>query len=135
MARPSKYTPEMEKKIVEALTAGVSRKTAAEYAGIDEKTVINWMKRYSSFSSAVIAAETKVEVSATISLRQAWAGGDWRAALAWLERRRHEDWGRKDRLEIIQSVRELARANGRDEEAAVAEAEAILKEIRGAGRR
>jgi transposase len=135
MARPSKYTPEMEKKIVEALTAGVSRKTAAEYAGIDEKTVINWMKRYSSFSSAVIAAETKVEVSATISLRQAWASGDWRAALAWLERRRHEDWGRKDRLEIIQSVRELARANGKDEEAAVAEAEAILKEIRGAGRR
>jgi hypothetical protein len=135
MARPSKYTPAVVARVIEALTAGTSRKGAAEYAGIDQGTLENWMHRYSDFSGAVKQAESQVEVRASLAIRQAFTAGDWRAALAWLERRRHEDWGRKDRLEIIQSVRELARANGKDEDAAVAEAEAILKEIRGAGRR
>lgn len=132
MARPSKRTPEIEKRIMEALSAGVSRKTASEYAGIDQTTLINWMKRYPDFSNAVIEAESKVEVSAVVSVRQAWMAGDWRAAIEWLKRRRSKEWSETHRLEIIQSVRELARMTNRDEESAVAEAEAILKELRSA---
>lgn len=137
MARPTKYTPEVEALILDALKSGVSRRAAAEYAGLDEKTVINWMKRYSSFSSAVIAAESRVEIRASLSLRMAFEGGDWRAALAWLERRRHQDWGRKDRVEIINTVRQFAAAEGLSEEetaAAVAEAEAYLKGLRSGSR-
>lgn len=132
MARPTKYTPAMVKKVLDALAAGVSRRAAAEYAGIDEKTLITWMQRYASFSSAVIEAETKVEVSAVVSIRQAWMAGDWRAAVEWLKRRRSKDWSETHRLEIVSTVREMARAAGQDEEAAVAEAETILKELRGA---
>lgn len=130
MARPTKYTPDLERRFLQVLESGVSRKTAAEYVGIDEKTVINWMRRYSSFSSAVIQAESKVEVSAVMSIRQAWMNGDWRAGIEWLKRRRSKDWSETHRLEIINSVREMARETGKDEDAAVAEAEAILKELR-----
>lgn len=130
--RPTKYTPETEKRILEALSGGVSRKTAAEYAGIDEVTLIRWMQRYDNFASAVIAAESKVEVSAVLSVRQAWMAGDWRAAIEWLKRRRSKEWSETHRIELISSVREMARAAGADEDAAVAEAEAILKELRGA---
>ncbi len=134
MARPSKRTPEVEKRIMDALAAGASRKTAAEYGGIDEVTLIRWMQRFENFASAVIRAETQCEVSAIISLRQGWMAGDWRAGLEWLKRRRPKEWGDVTRVEIISSVRELARATGADEDAAVAEAMAYLKEVRGHAR-
>lgn len=130
MARPSKRSPEIEKRIMEALAAGVSRKTAAEYGGVTEDTLIRWMKRYADFHSAVIDAESKVEVSAVVSVRAAWMAGDWRAAIEWLKRRRHQEWSETHRVEIINSVREMAKAAGADESAAVAEAEAYLKEQR-----
>lgn len=135
MARPSKFNADREKRILEALSAGVSRKTAAEYAGIDQDTLIRWMQRYASFADAVIEAETKVEVSAVVSVRQAWMSGDWRAAIEWLKRRRHREWSEIHRVEIIDSVREMARATGADEQAAVAEAEAYLAEQRTRGTR
>ena len=130
MARPTKYTPEVEKRIVDALAGGVSRKAAAEYGGIDEVTLIRWMHRYASFASAVTRAESSVEVSAIVSVRQAWMAGDWRAAIEWLKRRRSAEWGDVQRIEVINSVREMARMAGADEDAAVAEAEAYLQELR-----
>jgi hypothetical protein len=131
MARPSKYTPEREKRILEALSAGTSRRGAAEYGGIDEGTLIDWMKRYATFSSAVVAAEAAVEVRATLTIRQAFTD-DWKAAAFWLERRRNKEWGRQVKVELINTVREMARAAGVDEDAAVAEVEQILRETRGA---
>lgn len=130
MARPSKRTPEVEQAILTALRAGTSRRGAAEYAGIDESTLIRWMRRYADFASAVVQSEAQVEVRAAATIRKAFDAGNWKAALAWLERRRHQDWGRKDRHEILVSVREMARAAGADEDAAVAEAERYLQEIR-----
>lgn len=130
MARPSKRTPEREKRIMEALSAGASRKASAEYAGINEETLIAWMKRYLDFKSAVIEAESKVEVSAIVSVRKAWMDGDWRAAIEWLKRRRSKEWGDVTRHEIVSMVREMARATNGDEDAAVAEAEAYLKDLR-----
>lgn len=132
MARPSKRTPEVEKRITDALTAGMSRKGAAEYGGIDEGTLIDWVKRYPNFASAVVAAEAACEFRATLTIRAAFNDGDWKAAAFWLERRRNKEWGRQVKVEIINTVRQMARAAGADEDAAVAEVETILREIRGA---
>src|SRR4051812_29606721 len=107
MARPSKYTPEVVKRITDGLAAGMARKGAAEYGGINQDTLGNWMKRYSDFSDAVIRAEATCEFRASLSIRLAFQEGDWKAALAWLERRRHEDWGKRDRIEIVNTVRQL----------------------------
>lgn len=132
MARPSKYTPERRTRVLEALRAGTSRRGAAEYGGIDQTTLENWMKRYSDFSAAVVAAEAAVELRAALTIRQAFTAGDWKAAAFWLERRRNKEWGRQVKVELINTVREMARAAGVDEDAAVAEVEAILRETRGA---
>jgi hypothetical protein len=131
MARPSKYSPETVKKITDALMAGNTRGTSALYAGVCQDTLNNWLNRYSDFRQAVEKAEASAEVGHVLNIKLAATKGNWTASAWWLERRRHEDWGRKDRLEIINSVRELARASGADEDAAVAEAESFLKELRG----
>jgi transposase len=132
MARPSKYTPERQARVLEALRAGSSYRDAAEYAGIDQDTLIAWRKRYADFSEAVVAAEASVAIRAVLTIRQAFADGDWKAAAFWLERRRNKEWGRQVKVELINTVREMARAAGVDEDAAVAEVEQILKETRGA---
>ena len=132
MARPSKRTPEVEKRIMEALQAGTSRRGAAEYGGIDQTTLITWMQRFPDFANAVVAAEAQTELRAVLTIRQAITGGDWKAAAFWLERRRNKEWGRQVKVELINTVREMARAAGVDEDAAVAEVEQILKETRGA---
>lgn len=134
MARPSKYTPETAKKITDALMDGNTRGTSALYAGVCQDTLNNWLNRYSDFRQAVEKAEAQAEVGHVLNIRQAALAGNWTASAWWLERRRHQDWGRKDKVEIIQSVRELARAAGDDEDAAVAEAMRYLKEIRGGAR-
>lgn len=134
MARPSKRTPEVEKRIMDALAAGNTRRASALYAGIDQRTFERWMNRNAAFAEAVENAEARAEVGHVLNIRKAAGDGVWTASAWWLERRRHQDWGRRDKIEIINSVREMARAAGQDEDAAVAEAEQILKEIRAHGR-
>jgi hypothetical protein len=133
MAHPgpkSKYTPERVKRIIDALAAGNTRGASAAYGGIDHDTLLRWEKRYAEFAEQVKDAEARAEVGHVANIAQAARSGNWTASAWWLERRRHQDWGRKDKLEIISSVREMARATGADEDAAVAEAESYLKEIR-----
>ena len=135
MARPTKLTAATEKAILDALRAGVTRTAAAESNGVDRTQLWRWMARFATFRNAVLQAEARAEVRATITLRQA-GESDWRAALAWLERRRHEDWGRRDKLEIVSTIRRLVQAAGLGDDVeaeAVAEAEAILRTVRGAG--
>ena len=116
MARPSKYTPERVAMILAALEAGVSRKGAAEYAGLDESTLGRWMARFPGFAGAVKQAEAGVELRAATSLQTAFTDGDWRAGLAWLERRRPSDWGRRDTLEIEvrRAAERIAASTGAD---------------------
>jgi hypothetical protein len=133
MARPGpkgKYVSETVKKITEALGAGNTRGASSAYGGIDQSTFDRWMAKYAEFAAAVKDAEARAEVGHVANIAQAARSGNWTASAWWLERRRHQDWGRKDKIEIIQSVRELARAAGDDEDAAVAEAMRYLKEIR-----
>lgn len=137
MARPTKYTPEIVERIREALVAGNTRKASALHAGIDQDTLNIWMNRYSDFRTAVENAEAQAEVDHVANIVQAAQKGNWTASAWWLERRRHQDWGRKDRVEIINTVRQLAAAEGLSDEetaAAVAEAETYLKGMRSGSR-
>lgn len=133
MSRPSKYTPEREARILEALRAGNTRKASALFGGIDHATLDRWLLRYARFADAVQKAEAEAEVAHVANIAKAAQAGNWTASAWWLERRRHADWGRKDRVEIVQTVRQLAAANGltdEETEAAVAEAERFLKDSR-----
>lgn len=132
--RRSMRTPQLEEAILVALRAGSTRSAAAEYVGVSRVQLWRWMQSDATFRNAAARAEAEVEVFYTGILRKA-AVDDWRAAFAWLERRRVDDWGRKDRVDVIQTVREVAQQAGLSEEdtvAAIAEAERYLRERKGA---
>jgi hypothetical protein len=116
VGRPTKYTPEVQRRIVEALTAGASRRDAAHYAGIDARQFQRWLHRFAAFAAAVQEAEAGVAVRAALTVRQAFSDGDWRAASWWLERRRREDWGKVDTLEIEvrRAAERIAASTGAD---------------------
>lgn len=119
--RPSKVSPEITKKICEAIRAGNYIETAAAYAGIDKATLYRWMKRgareiervktsekklkirkieepFVDFCNAVEKALAEGEVRDLVIISNA-ATTDWRAAAWKLERKFPDKWGRKERLE------------------------------------
>jgi transposase len=132
MARPSKRTPQVEEAIIRALKAGSTRVAAAEYVGIDRTQLWRWMAQSATFRNAIMRAEAEAEVSCVGVIKKAANEGDWHAALAWLERRRYDEWGRKDRvtIDLRVLVDQIAAAEGlTDEEqsAVLAEAERLLR--------
>jgi len=105
VGRPSKLTAAVETVILDALRVGNTR-TAAEAAGVPRETVSRWIARNVTFRHAVTRAEAEAEVRAVGHITDAAAGGTWQASAWWLERRRHHDWGKVDRVEV--EVRRVA---------------------------
>lgn len=97
MARPTKRTPERETRLIEALRAGNTRRAACAYAGIDQDTLANWLRRWSDFSDLVQKAEADAEIR-NVAIIQKAASETWQAAAWWLERRRSADYKLKQEL-------------------------------------
>jgi hypothetical protein len=134
MARPTKRSATTEAAILTALRGGMTRTAAAESNGVDRTQLWRWMTRSATFRNAVAAAEAQAEVRATITLRQA-GETDWHAALAWLERRRHADWGKVDRveIEIKRAAARIAAQTGADPDWLVKRAAEIAENETGVG--
>ena len=73
MPTPTKFKAEVKQKIIQALSVGASRRTAAAVAGIDESNLRRWMERgknasegtaYREFHDDVIAAEAAPRIRA-----------------------------------------------------------------------
>jgi hypothetical protein len=131
MSRPSKLTPQVEAVILDALRRGNTRTAAAEAAGLPRETLSRWIARFVTFRHAVTRAEAEAEVAHVANVKKAADEGTWQASVWWLERRRSEDWGRRDRLEVIATVRQLAREHNltaQEEAEAVAEAVRLMQE-------
>ena len=99
VGRPSKRTPEREARLLEALRAGNTRKAACHYAAISDETFSTWQARDLDFLDAVKKAEGDAEVRMVAQIAQAAQTGTWQAAAWWLERRRPDDYGRRERLD------------------------------------
>ncbi len=116
--RPSKLTPEIQEKIVQALSIGTYRKDAAEYAGIDAATLYRWMLRgarekdsaYADLRTAVLEAESRAKITAIGSITKAMRNGDWRAAAYWLERKFPHQFSDRSQLFLIQKTFEQVEA-------------------------
>ena len=111
MARPSKLTQETAAVIIASIQAGAFANAAAAAAGIAESTFYAWLRRgeaaqatrdrgqpvapqerrFLEFSEAIARASAQAEVAAANLLFEA-ASADWRAAVAWLERRHPTRW-------------------------------------------
>jgi hypothetical protein len=115
MARRSKLTDEVQQRVCDALSIGVPRSTAAQAAGITERTLYNWLEkgeahnrgRYFQFFQAVQAAEVQSEMTAMAVWRRGMSD-DWRAAKDFLERRYPDKYGLpKDKGDGDSATREV----------------------------
>ena len=120
--RPSKFTPERQKKILDAARAGNYLETCAAFAGIHYDTLNEWIKRgddvanrlpadegliaealskidpldqeFFEFSEALRVEAAVAEVAVVAKVRSA-ALDDWRAGLPFLMKRYQDRWGRQ----------------------------------------
>ncbi len=125
--RPSKRTPEREAKILQVLEAGNTRRAACQYVGIDENTLSRWVTTFVDFADRVRKAEAAAEVQCLAVIRQGIRNGDTADAKWWLERRRPDDYARRDKIDLDVYVRERARELGIDEDEALSMVKPYLK--------
>lgn len=108
MGRPCKLTPALQEMILEAVRDGAYAEQAAAAAGIDRSTFFRWLAqgrdatsgKFREFSIAIATAEAAAELDAAKTLKTAFDGGDWRAAITYLERKFPERWGKRERHEL-----------------------------------
>jgi transposase len=108
MARPTKLSQEVTERVVQAVRAGNYAEAACQAAGISTSTYYRWMLRgahepaseFGGFREAVLRAEAEAEVHAVAIIRRAMSD-DWRAALAYLERRHASRWRTRHQTELV----------------------------------
>jgi hypothetical protein len=94
--RPSKYTPDRIKKIIDGIKKGNYKGVAARAAGVDPSTLSEWENKYPEFSNQVKEAEASGETD-LIDIIKSAARRNWTAAAWLLERRWPDKWSR-DRI-------------------------------------
>jgi hypothetical protein len=152
MARPPSLTPKVRRALVSAVKLGCTLTAAADAAGLAGDTVLEWIQRgegrhptrpstpeLARFAREIRQAQGAAQVTLVRRIHEAAKKPkEWRAALAILERRWPETWGRRDHLEatidhgprtaeleseIAALEREIAAAEARVAEAQAADAE------------
>jgi len=84
----SKRTPENRAKIIQGLKLGMTYKLAAQYAGMSESTLWDWLGNDSAFLESCKDAEGHNAAQALATIIKAAREGNWTAG-AWLLERRH----------------------------------------------
>lgn len=105
--RTTTLTPELSKRICDAVRAGNYVSVAARYCGVSEKTLFDWLQRgrgehptrsasriFVDFVRDLDAAEAGGEVAAVLHWRAAMPK-DWHSAEKWLKVRQPERWAEK----------------------------------------
>jgi hypothetical protein len=107
--RPSKL-PVAEERILEDIRAGCYPEQAAQAAGVSPSTLYAWKAKgekesdgpYRRFLLRLRQAEAEAELKAVKVMRSAIEDdGDWKAALAFLERRFPGRWRRQQTNELV----------------------------------
>ena len=84
--------------VLEALRQGNNRRAACEAVGIGHTTFYRWLEEDGTLRDAVEKAEAEAEQYFVGRVKAATAE-QWTAAAWWLERKRPDDWGKRERLE------------------------------------
>jgi hypothetical protein len=107
--RPSKLTPEIQERVVQALTLGNHRQDAAAYVGLHPRTLRRWLLRgldetegpYADFLRAVVEAEARAKITAMGCITKAARDGDWKAAAWWLQKKFPHQFSEQSQLFLI----------------------------------
>lgn len=105
MARPTKLTTELQKRLCDAIADGNYYQAACGVAGISYKVFRDWMKRgkrarqgqFREFRNAVLKAEADAEIR-IVSQWQAHMPENWQACRDFLARRHPKRWCAKDEM-------------------------------------
>lgn len=96
--RQSLLTPQVQERIMQAVTLGMPLRFAAEYGGVSQDTMLDWIQRgegrsrrrstpeYEQFAAAYHAAHAQGIMTLHSTIVSAALKGDWRAAGWLLER-------------------------------------------------
>ena len=128
MARPSKLTPELSAKLCGYIADGNFFETACALVGVHHVTAWRWIRRgdaeiarvaedhrravrageerYVAFRNACARAKADAEHEMVAIVRDAARrehDGEYRAALAWLERARPDTWGPRSKVDMRHS--------------------------------
>lgn len=108
---PIKLTLDVRDTIVEAVEAGLTYERAAAVAGVHRGTLVEWRNRgtedleagratvFADLADALTPASARGELELARIIREA-ATDDWRAALAILQARHPERWGRRPAVDV-----------------------------------
>ena len=106
-SRPSKLTPEVKQRLVDAVKAGNHITRACEYAGISKMTYYRWKAKASTARSGeyfdLMQELEEAESQAQIRMVAQWQAqipNDWRAAREFLARRFPDEGSSLEKREI-----------------------------------
>ena len=97
-----KYNTEIIDELLKYIEAGNYVTTACECVGLNPKTFYEWIKdeTKSNISNEIIQKAESRAIARNVAVIQVAAKKSWQAAAWFLERKKYEDWGRKDQLGI-----------------------------------
>lgn len=106
--RPSKFTANTRRRIIEAVASGNYYEAACQYAGVDYSTFRRWVEKgekarsgeYKDFCEALRQAEATAEVRVVAQWQTAMPN-DWRACAEFLTRRFSDRWKKTERFEHV----------------------------------
>lgn len=128
MARRSKYTDEVTKPLLDAISSGMTDGDACAVVGIAESTFYHWQNTKPDFLDRVTRARPSGWLSALNVIKQEAHSGDWRAAAEFLDRT-HSPYRKSQdvnvNLVIRKKAEQLAEQLGVPVDDVIAEAEAV----------
>jgi hypothetical protein len=99
-----KFTEEAQREIVTALRLFATYEQAAEFAGVSERCLRNWLKskdrKFADFQEKVRLARSQPRNMLVGTVLKSAQKGDWRSAAWMLERRYPKEFGYKVTQEL-----------------------------------
>ena len=99
-AEPRKWSDERIEVILESLRRGNTRSASSAAAGISRATFYRWIEEDETLRDSVEKAEAEAETRFADRILDAADSGVWTAAAWWLERRRHQDYRKREGVQI-----------------------------------
>ena len=106
IGRHTKLTPVLQKKIIKYIAEGNYIETACNAAGVSKQTFYSWLRRgkkgeepFLYFLYDLSKERAKVEARNVMIIQEA-AKKDWKAAMAWLEKKYPKRWAKRDKLAL-----------------------------------
>ena len=133
MSRPSKLTPDIQKRIGNNIALGLTYKLAAESTGVTYKTFNLWMTKgknstsgeYYRFYKHILKCNADAAKALLEHLNEAAASGNCQICMWILERRFPEEFGRR----VYQKTNIVSENLNQNIEIIVNDADAVRKQI------